>query len=71
MEERVERRIADRHAQLHITSPKTSNGSSSPRLMRGNARNMDQIFKKRAQNFLSLNAFEIASLAEFAWSGLE
>ena len=69
MEERVERRIADRHAQLHI--PKTSNGSSSPRLMRGNARNMDQIFKKRAQNFLSLNAFEIASLAEFAWSGLE
>ena len=30
MEERVEQRIVDLHAKLHITS-KTSNGSSSPR----------------------------------------
>lgn len=67
MEERVERRIADLHAKLLITSAQDQQWQQFAQVMRDNARNMDQTFKERAQNFQSLNAVEnMQSYAEIA-----
>ena len=65
--ERVEQRIANLHAKLHITSAQDQQWQQFAQVMRDNARNMDQTFRERAQNFQSLNAVEnMQSYADIA-----
>jgi hypothetical protein len=56
MEERVEKHIKQLHAQLQILLPSSRSGISSPRVMRENARDMDQAFMRRAQQYPTMNA---------------
>ena len=57
-EERVERRIAELHAQLHITAAEQQQWDQFAQVMRDNAREMDQIFTQRAQQYESMNAIQ-------------
>jgi protein CpxP len=57
-EERVERRIAELHAQLHITPTEQQRWDQFAQVMRDNAREMDQVFVQRAQQYQSMNAVQ-------------
>jgi protein CpxP len=57
-EERVERRIAELHAQLHITPAEQQQWDQFAQVMRDNAREMDQVFIQRAQQYESMNAVQ-------------
>ena len=58
MEERVENRIKQLHAQLHITPAEQSQWDQFAQVMRDNARNMDQAFMQRAQQYPTMNAVQ-------------
>ena len=57
-EERVERRIAELRAQLQITPAEQQQWDQFAQVMRDNAREMDQIFVQRAQQYQSMNAVQ-------------
>ena len=57
-EERVERRIAELHAQLKITPAEQQQWDQFAQVMRDNAREMDQVFVQRAQQYQSMNAVQ-------------
>ena len=57
-EERVEHRIKELHAQLHITPAEEPQWDQFAEVMRDNARAMDQAFRERAQGFESMNAVQ-------------
>ena len=57
-EERVEHRINELHAQLRITLAERPQWDQFAEVMRGNARDMDQAFIQRAEQFQSLNALQ-------------
>ena len=57
-EERVERRIKELHAQLKITPGEEPQWSQFAEVMRQNARDMDQTFMQRAQQFDEMNAVQ-------------
>lgn len=57
-EERVEGRIKELHAQLHITPAEEPQWNEFAEVMRENARDMDQVFMQRAQQFPTMNAVQ-------------
>ena len=57
-EERVEARIKELHAQLHITPAEEPQWNEFAEVMRENARDMDQVFMQRAQQFPTMNAVQ-------------
>jgi periplasmic protein CpxP/Spy len=57
-EERVEQRINELHAQLHITPAEQQQWDQFAAVMRENARDMDQVFMQRARQFPSMNAVQ-------------
>ena len=57
-EERVEGRIKELHAQLRITPAEKPQWNEFARVMRENARDMDQAFMQRAQQFPTMNAVQ-------------
>jgi uncharacterized membrane protein YfbV (UPF0208 family) len=57
-EERVERRIKGLHAQLRITPTEQPQWDQFAEVMRQNARDMDQAFIQRAQQFETMNAVQ-------------
>jgi periplasmic protein CpxP/Spy len=57
-EERVEHRITELHAQLRITPAERQQWDQFAEVMRENARDMDQAFIQRAQQFESMNALQ-------------
>ena len=57
-EERVERRIKELHGQLQITPAEEPQWNEFAQLMRENARDMDQAFGQRAQQFPTMNAVQ-------------
>jgi hypothetical protein len=57
-EERVEHRIKELHAQLRITPAEEPQWKQFADVMRENARNMDQAFMQRAQQFETMNAVQ-------------
>jgi periplasmic protein CpxP/Spy len=57
-EERVERRIRELHSQLQITPAEESQWNEFAQVMRENARDMDQAFMLRAQQFPRMNAVQ-------------
>ena len=54
----VERRIADLHAKLHITSQQSQQWDQFTQVMRDNAREMDGIYQERAQKLGSMSALD-------------
>jgi hypothetical protein len=57
-EERVERRIKELHAQLRITPAEEPQWNQFTEVMRENARDMDQAFMQRAQQFPTMTALQ-------------
>jgi periplasmic protein CpxP/Spy len=57
-EERVEHRINELHAQLRITPAERPQWDKFADVMRENARDMDQAFIQRSQQFQSMNAVQ-------------
>lgn len=57
-EQRVEARIKQLHAQLHITAAQESQWNQFAQTMRENARDMDQAVEQRAQQFPTMTAVE-------------
>jgi protein CpxP len=57
-EKRVERRIKELHSQLQITPAEETQWNEFAQVMRGNARDMDQAFMQRAQQFPRMNAVQ-------------
>jgi periplasmic protein CpxP/Spy len=57
-EERVEHRIDELHAQLRITPAERPQWDQFAEVMRENARDMDQAFIQRAEQFQSMNALK-------------
>jgi len=57
-QERVEQRIKELHAQLHITPAEEPQWEKVAAVMRENAREMDQVFMQRAQQFQTMNAVQ-------------
>jgi periplasmic protein CpxP/Spy len=57
-QERVEHRINELHAQLRITPAERQQWDQFAETMRENARDMDQVFMQRAQQFPSMNALQ-------------
>ena len=57
-EERVEQRIKELHAQLRITPAEEPQWNQFAEVMRQNARDMDQAFIQRAEQFQSMNAVQ-------------
>ena len=57
-EERVEGRIKELHAQLRITPAEEPQWNEFAQVMRENAREMDQAFMQRAQQYPTMNAVE-------------
>ena len=57
-EERVERRIRELHSQLRITPAEEAQWKQFADVMRENARDMDQAFMQRAQQFDTMNAVQ-------------
>ena len=57
-EERVEGRIKELHAQLRITPAEEPQWNEFAQVMRENARDMDQAFIQRAQQFPTMNAVQ-------------
>jgi protein CpxP len=58
VQERVERRIQQLHAQLRITPAEQPQWDKFAQVMRENAREMDQAFLQRAAQFHSMNAVQ-------------
>ena len=58
MEERVENHIKQLHAQLHITPAEQPQWDQFAQVMRENARDMDQAFTQRAQQYPTMNAMQ-------------
>jgi protein CpxP len=58
MEERVENHIKQLHAQLHITLVEQPQWDQFAQVMRENARDMDQAFMQRAQQYPTMNAMQ-------------
>ena len=56
MEERVENHIKQLHAQLQITPAEQPQWDQFAQVMRENARDMDQAFMQRAQQYPTMNA---------------
>jgi protein CpxP len=56
--ERVEHRVNELRAQLRITSAEQQQWDRFAEVMRGNAREMDQVLMQRAQQFQSMNALQ-------------
>jgi uncharacterized protein YpuA (DUF1002 family) len=66
-EERVERYIKDLHARLQITPAEETQWNQFAEVMRQNARDMDQVFRQRAEQFSSMNAVQnMQSYAQLA-----
>jgi hypothetical protein len=66
-EERVENRIKELHAQLHITPAEEPQWNQFAEVMRENAREMDQTLVQRAQQFSTMNAIQnLQSYAQLA-----
>ena len=66
-EERVERRITELRAQLHITAAEQQPWDQFAQVMRQNARDMDQVFVQRAQQYPSMTAVQnMQSYAQIA-----
>jgi periplasmic protein CpxP/Spy len=66
-EERVENRIKELHAQLHITPAEEPQWNQFAEVMRENAREMDQTLTQRAQQFSTMNAVQnLQSYAQLA-----
>jgi protein CpxP len=57
-EERVERRIKELHTQLQITPAEEPQWNEFAQVMRENARDMDQAFMQRAQQYPTMNAVQ-------------
>jgi lysophospholipase L1-like esterase len=57
-EERVERRINELHSQLQITPAEEPQWNEFAQVMRENARDMDQAFMQRAQQYPTMNALQ-------------
>src|SRR5271156_2588794 len=57
-EERVEHRINELHAQLRITPAERPQWDQFAEVMRENARDLDQAFVQRAEQFQSMNALQ-------------
>ena len=57
-EERVEGRIKELHAQLRITPAEEPQWNEFAQVMRENARDMDQAFLQRAQQFPTMDAVQ-------------
>jgi periplasmic protein CpxP/Spy len=57
-QERVENRIKELHAKLHITPAEEPQWEQFAQVMRENAREMDQAFMQRAQQFPTMNAVQ-------------
>jgi periplasmic protein CpxP/Spy len=57
-EERVEGRIKELHAQLRITAAEEPQWNEFAQVMRENARDMDEAFIQRAQQFPTMNAVQ-------------
>ncbi len=58
MEQRVESHITQLHAQLQITSAEQPQWEQFAQVMRANARDMDQAFMQRAQQYPTMNAVQ-------------
>jgi hypothetical protein len=66
-EERVERYIKDLHARLQITPAEETQWNQFAEVMRQNARDMDQAFRQRAEQFRTMNAVQdLQSYAQLA-----
>lgn len=57
-QERVERYIKDLHARLQITPAEETQWNQFAEVMRQNARDMDQAFMQRAEQFSTMNAVQ-------------
>ena len=57
-EERVESRIKELHSQLRITPAEEPQWNEFAQVMRENARDMDQAFMQRAQQYPTMNAVQ-------------
>ena len=57
-EERVEHRIKELHSQLQITPAEEPQWNEFAQVMRANARDMDQAFMQRAQQFPTMSAVQ-------------
>jgi protein CpxP len=57
-EERVERRIRELHTQLRITPAEEPQWRQFAQVMRENARDMDEAFMHRAQQYQTMNAVQ-------------
>ena len=57
-EERVENRIKELRAQLHITAAEEPQWNQFAEVMRDNAREMDQTLMQRGQQFQTMNAVQ-------------
>jgi periplasmic protein CpxP/Spy len=58
MQNLVERRITDLHGKLHITSQQSQQWDQFAQVMRDNAREMDQVYKQRAEKLGSMSAVD-------------
>jgi periplasmic protein CpxP/Spy len=58
LEQMAEQRIADLHQRLNITAKEQTSWDKFARVMRDNARQLDQAYQQRAQQFDSMNAVE-------------
>ena len=58
MQSLVERRITDLHGKLHITSQQSQPWDQFAQVMRDNAREMDQVYKQRAEKLGSMSAVD-------------
>jgi len=57
-EERVERHIKELHSQLQITPAEEPQWNEFAEVMRANARDMDQAFMQRAQQYAAMSAVQ-------------
>jgi hypothetical protein len=65
--DRVEKHIADLHAELRITPAQQSEWDQFAQIMRENAANMDKVLEQRRAGFESMNAADnMQSYAEIA-----
>ncbi|HVC62301.1 MAG TPA: Spy/CpxP family protein refolding chaperone [Acetobacteraceae bacterium] len=58
MRQMVDRRIAHLHARLHITAAEQQEWDRFARVMRDNAKELDQAYQQRGARFESMNAVE-------------
>jgi protein CpxP len=58
MQSLVERRITDLHGKLHITSQQSQPWDQFAQVMRDNAREMDEVYKQRAEKLGSMSAVD-------------